>query len=154
MIAWWTSLTQREQILISVAGILAILFLTFQFIIRPSWQTKERSERAYDNVLEDWKAVQSAAGKGTTTQNFSTGGQPLQSVVTNTADAYSLTITRLLPDESNNLSVWMDSVDSQSLYSWLKELETNHGIRVQQASVRQDTDADTISLNVYLSRNL
>ena len=154
MINWWTSLTQRERILISVAGILAILFLIFQFIVRPSWETKERAERAFANAMEEWNAVQRAAGTSTTRQNFSTSNQPLQSVVTNTADYYSLTITRLLPDESNNLSVWMDSVNSQSFFSWLKELETNHGIRVRQASVRQDADTDTISLNVYLSRSL
>ena len=154
MIAWWTSLTQREQILIAVAGTLAVLFLIFQFVIRPSWDTKERAERAYSNALEEWNAVRIAAGTGTTAQSFSTSGLALQTVVTNTADTYSLTITRLLPDESNNLSVWFDSVESQSLYSWLKELETNHGIRVRQAAVRQDVDGDTISLNVYLSRNL
>lgn len=154
MIAWWTSLTQREQILIAVAGTLALLFLIFQFVVRPSWDTKERAERAYSNALEEWNAVQIAAGTGTTTRSFSTSGLALQTVVTNTADTYSLTITRLLPDESNNLSVWFDSVESQSLYSWLKELETNHGIRVRQATVRQDVEGDTISLNVYLTRNL
>lgn len=154
MIAWWTSLTQREQILIAVAGTLALLFLIFQFVVRPSWDTKERAERAYSNALEEWNAVQIVAGTGTTTRSFSTSGLALQTVVTNTADTYSLTITRLLPDESNNLSVWFDSVESQSLYSWLKELETNHGIRVRQATVRQDVEGDTISLNVYLTRNL
>lgn len=154
MIAWWTSLTQREQILIAVAGTLALLFLIFQFVVRPSWDTKERAERAYANALEEWNAVQIAAGTGTTTRSFPTSGLALQTVVTNTADTYSLTITRLLPDESNNLSVWFDSVESQSLYSWLKELETNHGIRVRQAAVRQDVEGDTISLNVYLTRNL
>lgn len=154
MIAWWTSLTQREQILIAVAGTLALLFLIFQFVVRPSWDTKERAERAYSNALEEWNAVQIAAGTGTTTRSFSTSGLALQTVVTNTAETYSLTITRLLPDESNNLSVWFDSVESQSLYSWLKELETNHGIRVRQATVRQDVEGDTISLNVYLTRNL
>lgn len=154
MMGWWISLSQRERLLIAVAGILTMLFILFQFVAKPSWDSKDRAERGYANALEDWHAVQRAAGAGTKSGNFATSGMPLQTVVTNTADSYGLTITRLLPDESNNLNVWMDSVNSNTAFFWLKELETNHGIRVGQASLRQDTASDTVSLNVYLTRNL
>lgn len=153
MITWWKSLTQREQILIVLASALTFLFLIFQFVVRPSWDSKDRAERAYANALSEWNAVQRVVGTGTSTQNFSTSELPLQTVVTNSADSYSLSLTRLLPDESGNLSVWLDGVNSNSLYSWLKELETSHGIRVRQATIRQDVEGETVSLNVYLTRN-
>ncbi|MEL6781979.1 MAG: type II secretion system protein GspM [Pseudomonadota bacterium] len=152
MMAWWTAREAREQLLIIVAAILAVAVALFQFGLIPSATARDRAERAYANALAENADVRKAAARRVKTADAASRNEPLQTVVTNTSDLYGMTITRLLPAENDGLNLWLESEYPQTVFAWLTDLETNHGVRVGKASLRRNSDEQTVSVNVYLAR--
>lgn len=150
--AWWGAREPREQLLISVAVFLSLVLGLYQFAWVPSVAFRERAEQAYRIALSDNAAVHAATRPTGETRQVNTGSQPLQLVVTQTSGFYGLEITRMLPDESTGLNLWLDNVPAETFYAWLSELEREHGVRVEKASVRLVSAEAHVNANIFVRR--
>jgi len=151
---WWKGLEGRERTLILVAGILLAVVVLYQFVLVPSRGYAETQAQRYRTALSELHEVRAVAATVRQAELPETANQPLQSVLTNTASLYGLTITRLAPAEDDGLNLWLDGVSPQLLYAWIGDLERAHGVHVGKASLRADPEGGTISANVYMARDL
>lgn len=149
---WWSSLEANERRLITIAGLMLVFIVLYQFIYLSSNSAVEQARRGYADALSENAAVVEATRSFVASSEAATSNQPLQTVVTNTADAYGMTITRLIPAENDGINLWLEAEAPQTVYSWLSELERAHAVRVGKASLRRNSDEQTVSVNVYLSR--
>ncbi|MEM7767983.1 MAG: type II secretion system protein M [Pseudomonadota bacterium] len=149
---WWNGLEAREKQLILIAGVLSAVIGLYQLILVPSLGFADSQQQRYRAALSEQADVRAAAAQARTTAAPETANQPLQSVLTNTAGLYGLTITRLAPAENDGLNLWFDGVPPQILYAWIGDLERAHGVRVGKASLRNDPEGGTISANFYMAR--
>lgn len=152
--AWWSAREPRERVLILLAGGLGLAVLLWQGVLVPSQAAVERAERRLESALTDLASVDSASQAGLAAREAPTRDQPLQSVLSSTADLYGLTISRISPAENEGLNIWLDEVSPQLLYAWMAELESRHGIRVGKASLRREGETGQVGANLYLERDL
>lgn len=93
------------------------------------------------------RALQSSAGSDAR----GLGGEPLLSVVTDTARSRNLTLRRYEPKGENGVSLWLDAVAFNDVVTWLDELRDLYAIRVSQISVDRDQErAGTVTIKVAL----
>lgn len=151
---WWTEREPRERHLILTAIVISAAIVLYQFIFVPSQNFMAAQSQRYRTTLAEYSDVRSAAATAQSRAEPASSRQPLQSLLTNTAGLYGLTITRLSPAEDDGLNLWLDGVSPQLLYAWVGDLETSHGVRVGKASVRLDQDSNSVSANFYMSRAL
>ncbi|MCI4644846.1 MAG: type II secretion system protein M [Hyphomonadaceae bacterium] len=150
--AWWTSREAREQMLIATALILSFLIGLYQFGWVPAKAYRVQGAQAYSTALSDNVAVREATRSAVPNREIRTSRDPLQLIVTETSAYYGLAVTRMLPDESGGLNLWLDNVPSGGLYPWLAELEREHALRVEKATVRLIDSEARVNANVFIRR--
>ncbi len=149
---FWTELEPRERTLILLAGIIVFAVFLYQFVYVPSVQSKARAQRAYADALAENVTI-AAAVRNSTGSYSDNNQQPLQTVVTNLSDLFGITITRLIPAENAGLNLWLEAESPETVYAWLSELERSYGVRVGKATLRRNSDEQSVNVNVYLSRS-
>ena len=55
-------------------------------------------------------------------------GRPLGVIIAQSSEERSIAITRVQPDETGQITVWMDSVDANALMDWLVVLARDEGV--------------------------
>lgn len=152
--AWWSAREPRERILLLVALGLSLAAVLWQGVLVPSRMAVETAERRLESALVDLASVRAAREARAGARAAPTRDQPLQSVLSETADLYGLTISRISPAENEGLNIWLDEVSPQLLYAWISELEARHGVRVGKASLRREGESGRIAANLYLERDI
>jgi len=132
MTEYWQSLTDRERLLVQLAGGLAVLVILYLAIIRPLQAYERESERALARAENDYLQVASAAAEikaaGGAAKEAGRSQDPLRLAVAKSARAKSVQISRLQPGENGSLTVWIETVSSTKLYGWLQQLALEGGI--------------------------
>ncbi|RKF13190.1 type II secretion system protein M [Alginatibacterium sediminis] len=125
---WWVQLQKREQQLLIVASMFAFFALVYWGIWQPlSSQKANLSQRLQtQQVLLDW-ALDNRDRLKQAPQQADGSFDNLNQLVSSTARANAITITRLLPKE-NQVELWIDAVRFESLLTWLEQLKKNHGV--------------------------
>lgn len=132
LLAKFQQLSDREKVLVSVAGVLVMVFV-FYFIVwapmndalaaqRKSMQTNQ-TDLAWIKQSAN-RAVQLRTGTGVT-GNF-TGSLP--QAVNQTASRVNIAISRMQP-QGEELKVWVDQAPFNDVLSWLQSLESQ-GVRI------------------------
>jgi general secretion pathway protein M len=153
MKAWWNARDAREQLILMVGGAIALLVLVYQFAWLPAESFRARAERDHAAALANLAAVQRAEANTVVERATPTASQPLQSVITRTAEGFGLTISRLVPAGDEGMNVFLDAAPPLLVYAWLGELERNYGVRVGgNSTLRKNSDNQTVSANIYLVR--
>ncbi len=153
MKAWWNARDERERLILLIGGVMAAVIVLYQYVWLPAEAYRERAERDHASALVDLAAVRRAEASSVADTASPTSAQPLQSVITRTAEGFGLTISRLVPAGDEGMNVFFDSVPPLLVYAWLGELERNHGVRVGGTStLRKNSDNETVSANIFLTR--
>lgn len=153
MKAWWNARDERERLILLVGGVIAALIVLYQFAWLPAEAYRARAERDHVSALGDLAAVRRVEASAVADTSAPTSAQPLQSVITRTAEGFGLSISRLVPAGEEGMNVFFDAAPPLLVYAWLGELERNHGVRVGGTStLRKNSDNETVSANIFLSR--
>ena len=142
----------REKALLAIATILTVGLLTWQFGWVPLKSFRDRSERAFQTAITDLQIVKEATREITSRQNPSSASTPLQSVVVDAANTFGLSINRIEPDPNGGLTLWFENQNPSALYAWLRDLDNNHSVTVDKASIRRMQDSDNVSANLHVVR--
>lgn len=145
IVKWWFERDDRERTLLSVMGIMIVLFLLYFLLYLPLKQHRTQLQYQYQAALSDAAIVESAILeasriKENDSQRLVTSDADIRQVISQSAQQLGLTLTRLQPDQTSGLNVWVDSVETVVFYKWVLELQKKHGIYVARASLNNDNN--------------
>ncbi|GAK33155.1 hypothetical protein JCM17846_19380 [Iodidimonas nitroreducens] len=163
MKSWWMDLSGRERRLLQGAALILLILGGWQFILRPlldyraeqmavrqsALTTLEEIEGLAADVLAlraRQKSMAPLAGKGNATAD------PVRSIISRTASEKGLSMTRLMPEEDGGVTIWFDQISSPQLFSWIADLQTEHGIRVMRASLSDNREQAGIRAQIRLQK--
>ncbi len=142
---WWTDRTGREQSLLVGLGLIAMLFIVYQFAMRPLMEYRAAAAAANHDALAYLKDVEESAADIISAQNLikvDAGAdiQSIRAVVSAAAREAGLSITRLQPVVGGGLDIWLDNTESTVLFDWTITLHERHGIGVTRAFIQRNDD--------------
>ena len=152
---WFLQNSQREQLLISVGGVLVILALLYMLVLMP--MTKSRDKQVINNraVLAQQQQVRELAAQYLGEQQ-SGGGQPmsLAQLINTSLSNHGLRMDDFQPTGEQDVRVRLDRVEYNKVMAWLDELENKKGVQIKEVSVAVDEVAGLLStVTVKLYRN-
>lgn len=136
MTGWWRDLSQRERMLILIAGSLAGVLLVSLGLIRPlaGWRAgaEARAQSARDGYELTAAAAAVAGGAGEDAPRAQT---PMRDALINSTRAAGIELVRLGTEADNQLEIQVEPVNGDVFFAWLAELENRYGLTVAVADV-------------------
>jgi len=134
---WWLSLQPRERRLVGGGGVLLALLALYTLVWEPYASEREALEQrvAAQRELLTWMeqaAQEVRALRGSAAPVADTSGQSLLALVDSTAKAQGLgkTVTRVQPEGTGSVRVWLEQAPFDRMLVWLDTLTGKYGIRV------------------------
>lgn len=136
---YWQSLKPQEQRLLSIAGVIFIIFFFVMVIYRPLNNAVAEAKQELSKQQELLQFVQQSVvqikAKGGSVKAVS-GGNVTQ-VVNSTRSRYQIEIARMQPS-GEGLRLNIDSVPFNQLLSWLDDIVKNHGVTISNIELSLD----------------
>lgn len=134
---WFVALSEREQWLVGVAGILAALVLLIFGIILPAMSAIENAETAHDEAVQRRGRIEAtvAAATGQIAAVTHTGGAAIDLIVTQSAAEQGFDFVKSANTAPGEMTFRMDQARASALFAWLAELE-GQGIEAHTISLR------------------
>jgi general secretion pathway protein M len=151
----WRALAPRERLVVSVgAGVLAVI-LFYLLLWAPMQRELNRLRAA---VPQDAVRVAQMRAQAMQVQQLRmsgarlNGGGSVLAVVEQTATArgFKPNITRMEPEGVNGANLAVDGVVFNTLVSWLNDLQVQHGMRVESASLDSAAGPGTVKGRLLL----
>lgn len=154
MIAWWTSRSRREQILLGVMTFCLALWLIVFGIARPlqaaARAASERHASAVATLTEVSRNV-AAINRLKAPPGAAPRRAPLDAAVSSTAQAAGISLGRVEADPGGGLRVAVPSAAPTVLFPWLGLLQTEHGVVATHLTVVKN-DTGALTLDATLAR--
>ncbi len=147
---WLGGLSPSERLLIAAAGALAAVLAVTTLVITPLRSAHRDAQLSYESAARLLDEVRAGVLQASQQPRGAPGAADVRGVVTRSALARGLAIARMSPVEGG-LSVRLDGADPALLYAWLAELERQHRIPVQRASIRVNDAAATVQADIVLA---
>jgi general secretion pathway protein M len=148
IIEWFGKLETREQQLLKIGSIILVMGLFYGLIWAPINNSIARQTTllTQQQALSTWIVQQEAKvlqfrrqGPGKATLKGS-----LVQAVNQTAKASDITLTRIQPS-NDQVQVWIDEVDFNTLIAWLDGLDKT-GVQVLQADISESGGAGLVKV--------
>ena len=145
LVKWWHDRDERERTLLTIMSVMLFLFLIYFLLYLPIKKHRTELQHQYQAAMNDAAVVNSAVIeaskiKENDTQRTLISDADIRQVISQSAQQLGLTLTRLQPDQTNGLNVWIDSVETPVFYQWILDLQKKHGIYVARASLNNDNN--------------
>ena len=145
LLAWWNGLAYREQQLLGACAVVLVIGIFYWGIWSPLNQAEhdaledvQKAQRTLTDIKQ--KANRIIALKKNDTKT--TSGGSLSRIISASARAYGLTITRMQP-QGNKIQVWMDEVPFEALLSYLDDIVQSKGLILDNLDIAE-TDTSGI----------
>ncbi len=153
---WWIALSQREQVMLAaLGGLLMVLVLTYGvFIPLTNWHhsTKTTLASAEADAYLIAEAVREAGQlAAAAAERPGIRDVPLRQALGETTNVKGIAISRIQPDPSGGLTVWIDTVSPPVFFTWLEELYRGYGIQATRVSLQRDDTSDTVRAQLLLT---
>ncbi|WP_105188045.1 type II secretion system protein GspM [Pseudoalteromonas sp. T1lg48] len=136
---YWQSLKPQEQRLLSIAGVIFIIFFFVMVIYRPLNNAVADAKQELGKQQELLQFVQQSVvqikAKGGAVK-VASGGNVTQ-VVNSTRSRYQIEISRMQPS-GEGLRLNIDSVPFNQLLAWLDDIVKNHGVTISNIELSLD----------------
>jgi len=157
---WFNQLESREQILVTVAGILGIFTLIITLGVRPIINSTttgyERIEEKRQLLSELERVAERIGPQNTRGQASSgTGNQSLVVVVDRTTRDHGLApyLKRNQPDGTSSIRLRLENAPFDAVIEWLGVVRDQHGLRITSANIDKASETGRINCNLTLSRD-
>ncbi len=156
MLNYWQQLKPRERLLIMVGGGIFTVLMLYLLLLEPMMikvdqltvkVEKQKAEVQHlKKLAKEVKQLQRSGGSSASQRR----GQSLLVIVDRTSKQNKLgkSISRIEPDGSSRVRVWLESAAFDDLTKWLALLETKYSILVESAVI--DKAPSTGRVNVRL----
>lgn len=157
---WFDNLDTRERTMVSIAG----AFLIFAIVYLGAWMPLDRSvtrlSQSVSNQQDTLSELRRLRGRvsdpGKRSGSNNTGDQSLVVVVDNTLRERGLSgpHKRSSPTGSTSIRVEFEDVAFDELIRWLGELNGNHSMQTQSASISNRPAVGKVNSTLTLERTL
>jgi general secretion pathway protein M len=137
--ARFNALTDREQILVIISAVVVLIGVFYFAIWKPLNSGIDREQKLLSNqaTLLTWVKSQSARAAQL---RQSSGVKPftgsLPQAVNRTTSRHGIAISRMQPQGEEELQVWVDEAEFNSVLAWLQALE-NMGVLIKQVDIAE-----------------
>jgi len=139
VLAWWRGLSQREQVLVGIMGILAVLVLGWLLIVRPLSAALDGARAREAAAIEAAGAARAQAARIGTVGTSASAPLPIDSFVTRSAADAGYPGARVTAQGPTRASLSIEAARPQALFGWIASLEA-HGVVVE--TLRATAGAD------------
>lgn len=141
---WWTNLSDRERVLVSIAGVLMAIVVFWFFVIQPIMKSNEHSHERLMTASKRMQLLEGAVQtKMVRAMSFTPADErvtvrgSLKSNVTQSAAEKGLSISRIQGDDDSVVGVFIDDADPRLLFYWADDLERNQGAEIISMTIDQ-----------------
>jgi general secretion pathway protein M len=139
--AWWSGLTRREQMLVSVLGTLLALTVLVYGVVKPL-QAARAQALADIRTYETLDARIRAAGALAPVRTPRRQGPPAQ-VIAGSAATFGLVVAPEATPAGARVSI--DDASYETLMAWLADLSASSDLRVRRLSIERRAAAGRVS---------
>jgi len=159
--ARFEALEPREQKLVGAAGVLIALAILYGGIWQPFAKARARHEseleaaHAIANSLVLAQAeVLSRGARGGGGGGVIGSGVSLLSAVDQASKSGTLSKppSRLQPDGENQVRVWLEDTQFDTLMRWMYELQNNYGLKIDVADIERQPTPGLVNARLSLTR--
>jgi general secretion pathway protein M len=156
---WFLSLTQRERVMVQIAGTVVIAFIVYLLILEPLASNYSRNKNNVAKAEESLQWMRTAAQEikqlrgNTTISARPKDKQSILSLVDSSARKAGLAkvMKRVQPEADSGVRVWFENAVFDELISWLATIETTHGLSVNEINVEQAEATGLVHVRVFLN---
>lgn len=162
LIAQYDQLPRRDQQALTVLAIAVFVGILYFAVWAPAVAFHDNAvdERERAAELLSWLETNrdslerlSGAGGGQGGNNADTpeDSRALMSLVTRSAGEAGLSLQRFEPSGDNAIRVWLEGAPFTDVAGWLENLNTRHGVQIDQASMDRQNDPGIVSVRLTLT---
>lgn len=162
LVAQYDQLPRRDQQALTVLAIAVFLGILYFAVWTPavSFHDEALDERERSAELLAWLEANresldrlsgNSGGQGDATVDTPEDGRALMSLVTRSAGEAGLSLQRFEPSGDNAIRVWLEGAPFTEVASWLEQLNTGHGVQIDQASMDRQNDPGMVSVRLTLT---
>lgn len=158
---WFDDLAPREQMLVALAGVLAVVVLAYLAVWLPLERGTERLESSVERQRDLVAEIRSLRGRvgqpgGGAGDASPSVGQSLVVVVDSTVRQRGLgnTLKRSQPTGGDSIRVVFENAAFDSLVEWLGQLASQHDIQIDSASFSNRAEPGRVDATLTLERTL
>jgi general secretion pathway protein M len=155
--AWWATLAEREQRVVSAGAIALALILSYLLVWDPLATARREREAALADAralatLLQTLAAEKQGNRGTAAPIG--GNQSLLAVVDQSRRTSAVTKppSRLQPEGDATVRLWLEDVPFDALLRWLADLQNRYGVRVDSAEIERESGPGLVNARITLMR--
>ena len=138
---WFAALSQREQRMVGVAGVLAALVVLIFGIILPSLSAIKQAEIAHDEAVQRRGRIEATVDAALAQKPAASivSGANIDLIVTQAAAEKGFDLVKSAGAAPGQMSFRMDQARAPALFAWLAGMEAQ-GIAVRSMTLRSGTN--------------
>ena len=144
---WFYALSEREQKMVSVAGIVSVIMIFYFALWAPLNNTLARQQTLLENQTAFAVWVEDQASRAATLRRSASGATfngSLTQLVNQTTRSSNIQVARMQP-VGDNLQITVDEVLFSDLITWLDQLE-RRGVIVIQSDITETNNAGYVQV--------
>lgn len=157
---WWLTKTPREQLMLTAAAAVTLLFLLYLLAWQPFMDSVEQKQLQVKSqqITLDWMRQQLPEIQRLRAQGQANGGkrsnEALLTLVDRTAKQSQLRqqIQRIKPQGDNKVQLWVEQAAFDTLLKWLGGLSTGYGIQLASLSIDRQEQPGIVNARLVLER--
>lgn len=158
---WWQALSPRDRATLQIAIMVISLLLFWAFLWQPtmsarsSLRTQVAQSEADLGYMQQASATLQTLSAGGSATVFERNGRSLLALADGTAREARLghAVKRIEPISSGRVNVFLEAAEFDQLAIWLEQLQSMHGVRVDEYSLQRAAGIGTVDGRVSLVEN-
>ncbi|WOJ94907.1 type II secretion system protein GspM [Congregibacter variabilis] len=153
---WFERFSLRDQLALLIMLSVVFVYVVVLFVVRPLGQARqELSARnaATAAVLQrvDAMATEIQSLRGAQSDGGTASSVNLSASLNESASRYLLRVSRLQPNSQGSVQLRFESAPLEAFLRWIYELETLQGLRVDDVSLSQTSNAGVVSATLRVA---
>lgn len=157
---WWLGKTPREQLMLTAAAAVVLLFLIYLLAWQPFMDSLEQKRLQVNSqqITLDWMRQQLPEIQRLRAQSGSSGAkrsnEALLTLVDRTAKQSQLRqqIQRIKPQGDDKVQLWVEQAAFDTLLKWLGGLSVGHGIQIASLTIDRQELTGIVNARLVLER--
>ena len=150
MTAFWQARTRREQVMLAGLGLIALAYAAVVLAWQPLTQKRAQQMAQFARYGQAVLALQQVNPAALQLRPV-TADMPLPTLVTTTADAAGLAISRLVPSDTT-VELTLESAAFATVLPWIAALEQDHALRVLSLTVTRRPEPGVVATTLIVGR--
>lgn len=150
---WYYTREPGEQRIVAVVTVLVVLAVLWLAIWKPVSDWREVENNRYRNAQAelDWLQANEGRARALAASGGGRGGdRSLVPVITRSAKAQGIEVSRLQPEANGVVSVALQGQPFNELLSWLHQLEVNNGVQILRVAVDAEGRSGRVNAQIRL----